>query len=173
MAHKGVQLLQNPSAMNTENTHLTVNPISLLPEFLDPIYTYHVKCHRLNVITSISINCLFYTYKTYWVYKQIYFQFQILFCLLYMYRTDHAQRPIRLRSWVCLRLNNCWGRGHSTCFARECTSPSVLRDIHEWNRCHALFWAIIKPRANPQVQASATLCKIGTVAQNNLNHTIF
>ena len=68
------------------------------------------------------------------------------------YGTAHAQRRIRSRSWVCSRLNNCRGRGRGTCFACECTSLSVLSDIREQNRCHALFWTIIKPRANGRVR---------------------
>ena len=64
IAHKGIQLQQNLSAINTEHTHLIVSPISLLPESLDPIHTYHIKCHQLNLIISISIHCLFYTYKS-------------------------------------------------------------------------------------------------------------
>jgi len=39
----------------------------------------------------------------------------------------------------------------------------MLRDIRERNRCHTLFWAIIKPRANPRVRVSAALREICTV----------
>ena len=84
-----------------------------------------------------------------------------------MYGTDHMQRHIHLRSWICSRLNNCQGRGCGTCFACECTPLSVLRDIRKRNRCHALFWAIIKPWANPRVWVSATLREICTVCYLN------
>ena len=80
-----------------------------------------------------------------------------------LYGTDHTQCRIHLSSWVCLRLNNCRGRGRGTCFARKCTALSVLHDIRERNRCHSLFLAIIKPRANLRLRAGATLREICTV----------
>jgi len=53
--------------------------------------------------------------------------------------------------------------GRGTCFARECTSLSVLRDIRKVKQVPCPFWAIIKSQANPRVQAGATLCEICTV----------
>ena len=79
------------------------------------------------------------------------------------YNADQAQCCIHSRSWVCSRLDYCRGRGRGTCFARKCTSLSVFRDIRKRNRCHALFWVIIKPWANLWVWAGPTLHEIWTV----------
>ena len=72
-------------------------------------------------------------------------------------------------TWGLISAGKGWGgRGgegkmwHLYMFCSWVYTPSlsVLCDVRERNRCHALFWALIKPQANPRVRAGATLCEI-------------
>ena len=124
--------------------------------FTESTCSYHFTRHQAFLHLNAHLNNQLYALKS------------EVAITLRSYGTDHVQRRICSHLWVCSRFNSCRGRGHGTCFACKCTALSVLHDIHEQHP----FWAIIKPRANPRVWASATLREICTAAILHSLHSV-
>jgi len=79
------------------------------------------------------------------------------------YGADHAQGHIRSYSQICSRLNNYQKKGVAPVSLASITEAHSGMDASEKTGATPFFLVIIRPRANPCVQANAALHMICTV----------